>query len=98
MIDALQRRLPPGCRFETPQGGLFIWLTLPAAVTTAELMPVAWRYGVTFARGECFYAQEHLGAHGLRLNFAANSPPQIEEGIARLCRAIEEVITEKNAG
>ena len=78
--------------------GLFIWLTLPAAVTTAELMPVAWRHGVTFARGECFYAQEQLGAHGLRLNFAANSPPQIEEGIARLCRAIEEVITEKNAG
>ncbi|EMD6650805.1 PLP-dependent aminotransferase family protein [Serratia marcescens] len=98
MIDALQRRLPSGCRFETPQGGLFIWLTLPASMTTAELMPVAWRYGVTFARGECFYAQEHLGAHGLRLNFAANSPPQIEEGIARLCRAIEEVITEKNAG
>lgn len=61
-------------------GGLFIWLTLPAAVTTAELMPVAWRHGVTFARGECFYAQEQLGAHGLRLNFAANSPPQIEEG------------------
>lgn len=98
MIDALQHRLPPGCRFEMPQGGLFIWLTLPKAVTTAELMPVAWRHGVTFARGECFYAQEQLGAHGLRLNFAANSPPQIEEGIARLCRAIEEVITEKNAG
>ncbi|MOA23480.1 2-aminoadipate transaminase [compost metagenome] len=92
MVAALQQQLPPGCRFETPEGGLFIWLTLPAAVSTEALMPVAWRQGVTFARGECFYAEEQRGAHGLRLNFAANTPPLIEEGIARLCRAISQVI------
>ncbi|GAK27732.1 MocR-like pyridoxine biosynthesis transcription factor PdxR [Serratia liquefaciens] len=93
MVAALQQQLPPGCQFEMPEGGLFIWLTLPAAVSTEALMPLAWRHGVTFARGECFYAEEQHGAHGLRLNFAANTPPQIEEGIARLCRAINEVIT-----
>lgn len=93
MVTALQQQLPPGCQFETPEGGLFIWLKLPDAVSTEALMPLAWRHGVTFARGECFYAEQQQGAHGLRLNFAANTPPQIEEGIARLCRAINEVIT-----
>lgn len=98
MVKALHDHLPSGCSFETPQGGLFVWLSLPPTVTTAALMPVAWRHGVTFARGECFYAQEQHGAHGLRLNFAANTPPLIEEGIARLCRAIKEVITQDAAG
>ncbi|CAI0703538.1 2-aminoadipate transaminase [Serratia entomophila] len=98
MAGALLRQLPPGCRFETPEGGLFIWLTLPPGGTTAALMPVAWRHGVTFARGECFYAQEQRGAQGLRLNFAANTPPLIEEGIARLSRAIEEVMAQGAEG
>ncbi|WP_431221556.1 PLP-dependent aminotransferase family protein [Serratia sp. L9] len=91
MVAALHQHLPPDCQFETPEGGLFIWLQLPATLSTAALMPAAWQQGVTFARGECFYADEHRGAHGLRLNFAANTPELIEEGIARLCRAIVEV-------
>ena len=91
MVAALQRHLPAGCRFEVPEGGLFIWLQLPDSLTTAALMPTAWQQGVTFARGECFHADEARGAQGLRLNFAANTPELIEEGIARLSRAIIEV-------
>ncbi|MBC3379506.1 PLP-dependent aminotransferase family protein [Serratia fonticola] len=91
MVAALSEHLPPGCRFEIPAGGLFIWLELPPAVSTTTLMPIAWQQGVTFARGECFYVEEQHGAHGLRLNFAANTPELITEGIARLCRAIVEV-------
>nr|WP_241391860.1 PLP-dependent aminotransferase family protein [Serratia proteamaculans] len=97
MVTALQQHLPHGCQFETPEGGLFIWLTLPTSVSTEALMPVAWKEGVTFARGECFYAEEQRGAHGMRLNFAANTPPLIEEGIARLCRAIRQVMAPKQA-
>jgi DNA-binding transcriptional MocR family regulator len=97
MVAALQQHLPHGCQFETPEGGLFIWLTLPTSVSTEALMPVAWKEGVTFARGECFYAEEQRGAHGMRLNFAANTPPLIEEGIARLCRAIRQVMAPKQA-
>ncbi|WP_265555624.1 PLP-dependent aminotransferase family protein [Serratia grimesii] len=97
MVAALQQHLPHGCQFETPEGGLFIWLTLPTRVSTEALMPVAWKEGVTFARGECFYAEEQRGAHGMRLNFAANTPPLIEEGIARLCRAIRQVMTSEHA-
>ncbi|CAI2788507.1 2-aminoadipate transaminase [Serratia grimesii] len=97
MVAALQQHLPHGCQFETPEGGLFIWLTLPTSVSTEALMPAAWKEGVTFARGECFYAEEQRGAHGMRLNFAANTPPLIEEGIARLCRAIRQVMASKQA-
>lgn len=88
MSAALQRHLPADCSFDIPDGGLFIWLRLPTALPVSLLMPAAWEQGVTFARGGCFYADESRGNFSLRLNFAANTPALIEEGIARLCRAL----------
>ncbi|TQI81458.1 GntR family transcriptional regulator [Serratia fonticola] len=97
MLAALQKYLPADCQFEIPEGGLFIWLQLPENLSTEALIPIAWQQGVTFARGECFYADEQQGAHGLRLNFASNTPELIDEGIARLCRAIENVKRNRHA-
>ena len=59
MIDTLQRRLPPGCRFETPQG--LVYLADAAGGGDHRRTDAGRRrHGVTFARGECFYAQEQL--------------------------------------
>lgn len=90
MVDALQQTLPLGCQFEVPDGGLFIWLQLPANVPMTQLMPLAWQAGVTFAKGGGFYPQESQGEFTLRLNFAANSPELISQGIARLSAAIRQ--------
>ncbi|MCW6565181.1 PLP-dependent aminotransferase family protein [Yersinia ruckeri] len=95
MVAALQRHLPDGCRFDIPDGGLFIWLQLPTDVAVSALIPQAWQQGVTFARGSCFYAEAQRGDFALRLNFAANSPELIEEGIARLARAIRTYRAQK---
>lgn len=58
---------------------------------------MAWRCGVAFVRGIRFDAQGQGGAQNLRLNFAASSLPRIKQGIARLCRAKQELITQNAA-
>lgn len=53
-------------------------------------MPLAWQAGVTFAKGGGFHTQEAYGEFTLRLNFAANSPELITQGINRLSAAIRK--------
>lgn len=88
MAAALRRHLPAGCHFELPEGGLFIWLQLPPEIPVSRLVPLAWRQQVTFARGDCFYRDHPQANFTLRLNFAANTPERIEEGIIRLAEAM----------
>ena len=92
MISAIQRYLPTGVRFDHPQGGLFIWLQLPHELDSGKLLPLAWEEGVDFAPGRPFFAEGTQGSSWLRLNFVAQAPGQIEEGIKRLGKAIKRLI------
>ena len=91
MMSAIQRYLPVGVRFDPPQGGLFIWLQLPKNLASEELLPLAWEEGVDYAPGNIFFP-EGMGGNGwLRLNFVAQAPDQINEGIKRLGKAIKRL-------
>lgn len=92
MISAIQRYLPAEVRFDPPQGGLFIWLQLPQHVSSEELLPLAWEEGVDFAPGTAFFPDGLDGQNWLRLNFVAQAPDQIQEGMRRLGRAMERLI------
>ncbi|HET9914600.1 MAG TPA: PLP-dependent aminotransferase family protein [Anaerolineales bacterium] len=91
MMSAIQRYLPAGVRFDPPQGGLFIWLQLPKNQASAELLPLAWEEGVDFAPGNIFFPEGMGGNSWLRLNFVAQAPDQINEGIKRLGKAIKRL-------
>ena len=91
MLDALSRYLPAGTRCSPPQGGLFVWLQLPAGLSANELYPVAAEEGVTFAPGSLFFPAERAQPY-LRLNLAMHPPDVIEEGIRRLGRAVERLL------
>jgi len=86
--DALARHLPPGCRVEQPEGGLFLWVQLPPDIPVSRLMPLAWQQKVTFARGACFYRNNPQAEFTLRLNFSAQTPERTVAGIERLARAM----------
>jgi len=88
MLEAIARRLPADCRLTRPRGGLFVWLRLPKSLSATSLLPVAHKEGVTFAPGPAFFPAREEGEPFIRLNFAAFSPEVIEEGIARLGRAM----------
>jgi hypothetical protein len=87
MLQALERLMPPGVTWTNPEGGMFIWLTLPASIDTAQLLTDALAEGVAFVPGAAFFptAPEH---NHLRLNFTTCEPATIDEGIARLAKLI----------
>jgi GntR family transcriptional regulator/MocR family aminotransferase len=91
MLDALSRYLPASARCLPPQGGLFVWLQLPAGLSATKLYPVAAEEGVTFAPGSLFFPAERAQPY-LRLNFAMHPPDVIGEGIRRLGRAVERLL------
>jgi GntR family transcriptional regulator/MocR family aminotransferase len=93
MISAIQRYLPSGVRFDPPQGGLFIWLQLPQGLTSEALLPLAWEYGADFAPGNAFFPDGTQGDNWLRLNFVAQTPNEIDEGMKRLGKAMKRLMT-----
>lgn len=89
MLDGLSRYLPDGAKWTVPLGGLCLWVTLPSRISTVQLYLSAINYGVAFAVGSVF-RPDGRSSSTLRLNFAANPPDRIEEGLRRLAKALRE--------
>ncbi len=94
MVEALARHLPPGAQWLTPAGGLFLWLRLPYDLRAESLYSLAAEEGVTFVPGSLFFPGEQPQPY-IRLNFAANPPEVVEEGVRRLGRAIKRIMGNK---
>jgi GntR family transcriptional regulator/MocR family aminotransferase len=98
MLRAIRRHLPAGVRCDPPQGGLFVWLRLPASLSAGQLLPLAAEEGVTFDPGGRFFPDGAAGECAaspwgdcLRLNFAVQTPEAIDEGIRRLGQALRRL-------
>ncbi|HUP43772.1 MAG TPA: PLP-dependent aminotransferase family protein [Thermoanaerobaculia bacterium] len=93
MLAALERRLPPGCRWSRPRAGIFVWVELPEGADSSRLLEPALAAGVAFCPGEAFAAggPERL-RRCLRLSYADNPPERIDEGVARLARVLAEAL------
>jgi 2-aminoadipate transaminase len=83
MLAALERHMPPGVTWTRPQGGLFLWATLPAGFEAKEVLRTALAAKVAFVPGEAFFPNGG-GERSMRLNFSYCTPETIEEGIRRL--------------
>ena len=91
MLDAIQRYLPEGVKFDPPQGGMFLWLRLPDALSAEALLPLACEEGVAFAPGKPFFPEGSGGEEWMRLNFIAQPVEEIQEGVKRLGKAIKRL-------
>ncbi|MEZ4480416.1 MAG: PLP-dependent aminotransferase family protein [Dehalococcoidia bacterium] len=87
MLRALGEWFPPGCRWTHPQGGLFIWADLPAAINTRELLAEAIEATSRSSPARHSHA-DGSGSNTMRLNFSNVTPDRIEEGVMRLGKAI----------
>ncbi|MFI9814440.1 aminotransferase-like domain-containing protein [Saccharothrix variisporea] len=83
MLSALPSALPEGARWSDPDGGMFVWVTLPGDVDTAELLPKALAQDVAFVPGAPFFATVP-DRSALRLSFTTNTVADIAEGVRRL--------------
>ena len=83
MAEALRRHFPDESRFDVPDGGLSMWVTLPSDCNTDELARLSDERGVRFLPGSAFYFRSHMH-HSLRLSFASETEEKIEQGIRTL--------------
>ena len=90
MLEALAEHFPPQAEWTRPNGGLFVWVTLPDFIDTTDLLARALRDNVAFVPGEAAYL-DGRGRSSLRLSFALCGHDEIREGIRR----IGEVVTEQ---
>ena len=89
MLAAMAQHMPEGVAWNTPAGGMFIWVRLPAGMSAAELLPHAVSHNVAFVPGAAFYA-EGADQRTMRLSFVTASEAQIDTGIAALGTAIRQ--------
>ncbi|HUF38405.1 MAG TPA: PLP-dependent aminotransferase family protein [Anaerolineales bacterium] len=91
MLSALEEYAPPGINWTHPQGGLFLWATLPPDMDAQDVLKRAIEHGVAFVPGTSFHPCGG-GRNTMRLNFSYAGPERIREGVARLGQALEEEI------
>lgn len=87
MLESLEENMPQGVHWTHPQGGLFLWVTIPETMSTVDLFKEAVKEKVAYVPGISFYP-DGSGHNTMRLNFSYANPEMINEGIARLAKVI----------
>lgn len=88
MLKALEAYMPAGTTWTKPEGGMFIWVTLPEGMDGAELLARSVETEkVAFVPGRAFFA-DGSGRNTIRLSFSCANEQMIEEGIRRLGRLV----------
>src|SRR5690349_19964446 len=88
MLSALNQYLPPGCSWTMPEGGFYVWVTVPEGVDTKAMLPRAVTARVAYASGTGCYA-DGFGSRQLRLSYCYPTPERIREGVRRLAAVLE---------
>jgi len=88
MLDAMAEHFPASATWTKPEGGMFIWVTLPKHINAMELLDEAIKEKVAFVPGSPFYANEPE-TNTLRLSFVTVPPERIVQGIAILGKLIK---------
>jgi 2-aminoadipate transaminase len=91
MLDSLAEHFPREAEWTHPQGGLFIWATLPDYIDTTDLLARALDEHVAFVPGRAAFL-DGRGGSSMRLNYSGASEDLIREGIRRLGEVVREQV------
>jgi 2-aminoadipate transaminase len=91
MVEALRTYFPAEATWTEPDGGLFIWATLPEYIDTSDLLAKALRADVAFVPGAAAYL-DGRGRDSMRLNFSGVGDEVIREGVRRIGEVIGEQV------
>ena len=89
MLDSLAEFMPNEVHWTHPEGGLFVWATLPSYIDATAMLPRAVAKNVAYVPGEGFYANG-MGKNCMRLNFSFVEPEKIRRGIEILAEVVRE--------
>lgn len=90
MVSMIKEHFPEDVQYTRPEGGMFLWVTLPEGLSSRDLFDLAIKENVAFVPGKAFYT-DGSGDNTLRLNFSHSDEEKIEEGIKRLGKAIYDL-------
>jgi 2-aminoadipate transaminase len=94
MAEALKTEMPEGVEWTEPNGGFFMWLTLPAGCDSVAMLPEARAHGVEFLPGTgCFF--DGSGRSNIRLSFSFSDEEAIRRGVKILAGIIREYVPSK---
>ncbi len=91
MVEMIRRYFPEDVTITEPEGGMFLWATLPGDLSSMDLFDIAIKDKVAFVPGRPFYV-DGSGENTLRLNFSNSDESRIEAGISRLGKSIETLL------
>ena len=91
LLGLLERHMPDGVRWTRPEGGLFLFLTLPEGFEAVKFYDKALDAGVAYVAGEFFYPDGN-GKNTMRLNFSFMSEERIAEGVKLLAELLGKEI------
>ena len=91
LLSLLQEHMPEGVRWTHPEGGLFLFLTMPEGFDAVGFYDKSLDAGVAYVAGE-FFHPDRSGKNTMRLNFSFMSPERITEGIILLAKLLKETI------
>ncbi|PPK68090.1 PLP-dependent aminotransferase family protein [Actinokineospora auranticolor] len=89
LLAGLEQHMPAGCTWTRPDGGFFVWLTVPEGVDTKAMQPRAVTARVAYVPGTGFYA-DGFGSRQMRLSFCYPPPERISEGVRRLAGVLSD--------
>ena len=91
MLDSFNKYMPAGVSWTHPEGGLFLFITLPESMNADEVFKYAVDKNVAFVKGSVFYCND-TGRNTMRINFSFPDEDQIEVGIERLAGVIRDML------
>jgi len=89
MLESLDAHFPKAATWTKPQGGFYVWVTLPPEIDTKAMMPRAIVAKVAYVPGTAFYANG-FGSWSMRLSYCYPTPDRIRQGIAALGKVVEQ--------
>ena len=90
MLESMDKYFPKNVKYTRPDGGMFLWVTLPEGVSSLKLFPKALEKKVAFVPGDPFYINKK-DVNTMRLNYTNADCETIEEGIKRLGELLMEI-------
>ena len=94
MLESLDSYFPKSATWTKPQGGFYVWVTLPNEIDTKAMMPRAIVAKVAYVPGTAFYA-DGFGSWSMRLSYCHPTPERIREGVKALGHVVEQEIERK---
>ena len=87
----MKKYMPEGVEFTSPEGGMFMWATMPQGLKAVDVYYAAIKKGVAVCPGDPFYETQR-GVRTMRINYSNSSDQAIEKGIRILGETIKELM------